>query len=110
MQPMLAKPATSVDSAIERIIAALTWPLVEGGASTEGRSVEVWAAAEFKYDGQRAQLHFSHDGKVSLFSRKSDDITAKYPDVVVAATRSAMELHMPQPCPVRLPHNRSWSA
>ncbi|KAI8993003.1 ATP-dependent DNA ligase [Trametes punicea] len=42
--------------------------------------------AEFKYDGQRAQIHASrgHDSKhvVKLFSRHLEDMTDKYPDVV----------------------------
>ncbi|CAE6516509.1 unnamed protein product [Rhizoctonia solani] len=41
--------------------------------------------AEFKYDGQRIQVHASRDGKevaVRLFSRHLEDMTPKYPDVV----------------------------
>ncbi|KAG6903074.1 hypothetical protein C0995_006261 [Termitomyces sp. Mi166 len=41
--------------------------------------------AEFKYDGQRAQIHGSREGgkiSVSLFSRHLEDMTSKYPDVV----------------------------
>ncbi|KAG6888092.1 hypothetical protein C0992_009631 [Termitomyces sp. T32_za158] len=41
--------------------------------------------AEFKYDGQRAQIHGSREGDkilVSLFSRHLEDMTSKYPDVV----------------------------
>ncbi|KAI0645719.1 ATP-dependent DNA ligase [Trametes meyenii] len=42
--------------------------------------------AEFKYDGQRAQIHASRgqDSKhtVKLFSRHLEDMTDKYPDVV----------------------------
>ncbi|RDB24765.1 DNA ligase 3 [Hypsizygus marmoreus] len=42
--------------------------------------------AEFKYDGQRAQIHgFIENGEVSvrIFSRHLEDMTAKYPDVVL---------------------------
>ncbi|CAE6421544.1 unnamed protein product [Rhizoctonia solani] len=41
--------------------------------------------AEFKYDGQRVQVHASRDAKkvtVRLFSRHLEDMTQKYPDIV----------------------------
>ncbi|KAI0780041.1 hypothetical protein C8Q74DRAFT_1262700 [Fomes fomentarius] len=42
--------------------------------------------AEFKYDGQRAQIHASRDQTkppfVRIFSRHLEDMTDKYPDVV----------------------------
>ncbi|KAG6845304.1 hypothetical protein H0H87_011154 [Tephrocybe sp. NHM501043] len=41
--------------------------------------------AEFKYDGQRAQIHGSIDRDkvlVRIFSRHLEDMTSKYPDVV----------------------------
>ncbi|KAH0588895.1 hypothetical protein H2248_004684 [Termitomyces sp. 'cryptogamus'] len=39
--------------------------------------------AEFKYDGQRAQIHGStEEGNISVFSRHLEDMTSKYPDVV----------------------------
>ncbi|EED78152.1 predicted protein, partial [Postia placenta Mad-698-R] len=43
--------------------------------------------AEFKYDGQRAQIHASKDGdlrvNVKIFSRHLEDMTDKYPDIVL---------------------------
>ncbi|PCH43768.1 DNA ligase/mRNA capping enzyme [Wolfiporia cocos MD-104 SS10] len=43
-------------------------------------------AAEFKYDGQRAQIHASVNDRalvsVKIFSRHLEDMTDKYPDVV----------------------------
>ena len=39
-------------------------------------------ACEFKYDGQRAQVHCDADGRVSIFSRHLELITAGYPDLV----------------------------
>ncbi|PGH18900.1 hypothetical protein AJ80_04318 [Polytolypa hystricis UAMH7299] len=37
---------------------------------------------EFKYDGQRAQVHCDASGKVSIFSRHLELMTDKYPDLV----------------------------
>ncbi|TGZ79606.1 ATP-dependent DNA ligase [Ascodesmis nigricans] len=37
---------------------------------------------EWKYDGQRAQIHCDADGKVSIFSRHLELMTDKYPDLV----------------------------
>jgi DNA ligase 1 len=39
-------------------------------------------ACEFKYDGQRAQIHCDESGKVSIFSRHLEVMTDKYPDLV----------------------------
>ncbi|KAI9885231.1 MAG: RAD50-interacting protein 1 [Watsoniomyces obsoletus] len=37
---------------------------------------------EYKYDGQRAQIHCDERGKVSIFSRHLENMTDKYPDLV----------------------------
>ncbi|KAI5309984.1 hypothetical protein KEM55_001990 [Ascosphaera atra] len=39
-------------------------------------------ACEFKYDGQRAQVHCDSSGKVSIFSRHLEVMTDKYPDLL----------------------------
>ncbi|KAF2170612.1 hypothetical protein M409DRAFT_64287 [Zasmidium cellare ATCC 36951] len=39
-------------------------------------------SCEFKYDGQRAQVHCDQDGKVTIFSRHLEVMTEKYPDLV----------------------------
>ncbi|OAL46072.1 ATP-dependent DNA ligase [Pyrenochaeta sp. DS3sAY3a] len=39
-------------------------------------------ACEFKYDGQRAQVHCDEKGKVTIFSRHLEVMTDKYPDLV----------------------------
>ena len=39
-------------------------------------------ACEFKYDGQRAQVHCDDQGRVSVFSRHLELMTDKYPDLV----------------------------
>lgn len=39
-------------------------------------------SCEFKYDGQRAQVHCDDKGKVTIFSRHLEVMTEKYPDLV----------------------------
>ena len=39
-------------------------------------------SCEFKYDGQRAQVHCDDYGKVTIFSRHLELMTEKYPDLV----------------------------
>ncbi len=41
------------------------------------------AAFEYKYDGVRAQAHITPDG-IRLYSRRLDDLTGQFPDVVKA--------------------------
>ena len=45
------------------------------------------AAFEYKYDGLRVQAHLS-DGKVQLFSRRLEDLTAQFPDVAETIVKS----------------------
>ena len=73
--PRLARPCSSIADALK----LLRGP---GGGPAA-------FAAEHKYDGQRAQLHRAPCGSVRIFSRKLDDMTSKYPDVVAALQRSA---------------------
>jgi len=63
VQPMLAQTADSVESAIAGL----------------GE-----AALEFKFDGQRVQVHRSGDD-VRIFSRSLNDLTAAVPEIVEAA-------------------------
>ncbi len=48
------------------------------------RKVGGKALVEYKYDGERAQIHIK-DGKVWIFSRRLENITHMYPDVVEMA-------------------------
>lgn len=55
--------------------------------------------AEYKYDGERLQIHKAGD-RVLLFSRRLEDATAQYPDVVelvrsgVAANEAVLEVEV----------------
>ncbi|KAL3644358.1 hypothetical protein CASFOL_012290 [Castilleja foliolosa] len=37
---------------------------------------------EYKYDGQRAQIHRMQDGSIRVFSRNGDETTSKFPDLL----------------------------
>ncbi|TMW94034.1 hypothetical protein EJD97_010853 [Solanum chilense] len=43
---------------------------------------------EYKYDGQRAQIHKLSDGSVRVFSRNGDETTSRFPDLVNIITES----------------------
>ena len=39
-------------------------------------------SAEYKYDGVRVQAHRTADGEIELFTRRLEEITSQFPDVV----------------------------
>ena len=59
---MLGKPAASVQQILERF-------------------KEMIFTLEYKYDGERAQIHLLSDGRIMIYSRNSEDHTQKYPDL-----------------------------
>jgi DNA ligase 1 len=60
------------------MLGSITRDLSEMLTKLQGRDF----ACEFKYDGQRAQVHCDEKGKVSIFSRHLELMTDKYPDLV----------------------------
>ena len=64
VRPMLAEREPTLAAVLERM----------GGE----------AALEFKYDGLRVQAHVPKDGKVRLFSRRLDELSAQFPELVAA--------------------------
>ena len=68
VQAMLAEKADSLPTAVT-------------DAASDGRAV-----CEYKYDGVRVQIHVEGDD-VRLFTRRLEDVTAQFPDVVRAVDR-----------------------
>ena len=62
VSPMLAKPTKSVDEVLKRL---------------SGQRLTV----EYKYDGERMQLHRLADGSVRIFSRSQEDTTQRWPEL-----------------------------
>ena len=59
-------------------------PMLADRVKSEKESIEKMGdkfAAEYKLDGERAQLHMKN-GEVKLFSRSLENITSYYPDIV----------------------------
>ncbi|KAF2096806.1 DNA ligase I [Rhizodiscina lignyota] len=60
------------------MLGSITRDLGEMLTKLQGRDF----SCEYKYDGQRAQVHCDENGKVTIFSRHLEVMTEKYPDLV----------------------------
>nr|XP_019044125.1 DNA ligase 1 [Kwoniella bestiolae CBS 10118]OCF23055.1 DNA ligase 1 [Kwoniella bestiolae CBS 10118] len=69
LKPMLAKPTKAIGEVLDRF---------------EGKEF----TCEYKYDGERAQVHLLEDGSIAVFSRNSENMSAKYPDLVQQVPRA----------------------
>ncbi|MEK6983387.1 MAG: ATP-dependent DNA ligase [Nanoarchaeota archaeon] len=61
-----------------QVMLALKVDTIEEAFDTVGKP----AAIEFKYDGFRIQSHKNGKGEIKLFTRRLEDITKQFPDVV----------------------------
>ncbi|KAK2461928.1 hypothetical protein APHAL10511_006391 [Amanita phalloides] len=73
LKPMLAKPTKAIGEVLDRF---------EGKRFT----------CEYKYDGERAQVHKMEDGKIAVFSRNSEDMSVKYPDLMEQLPSAVKEM------------------
>jgi DNA ligase 1 len=85
---MLASPVETVEEALERFSSEVAEE--SESPSAEARPDEPLikeAQLEDKYDGIRAQIHCGssdYPGRVALFSRSREDMTASFPEIVEA--------------------------
>jgi DNA ligase-1 len=61
-----------------QVMLSLKVDTIEEGLETVGKP----AAVEFKYDGFRIQAHKDEKGNVKLFTRRLENVTKQFPDVV----------------------------
>ncbi|XP_044717252.1 ATP dependent DNA ligase domain-containing protein [Hirsutella rhossiliensis] len=82
-QELLVRCDLTLHIPLRPMLGSITRDLSEMLTKLQGRDF----ACEFKYDGQRAQIHCDEQGKVSIFSRHLELMTDKYPDLVELVPR-----------------------
>lgn len=77
-EELLARCGLKLHVPLMPMLGSITRDLSEMLTKLQGRDF----TCEYKYDGQRAQVHCDSRGKVSIFSRHLELMTDKYPDLV----------------------------
>lgn len=77
-EELLLRCGLALHIPLRPMLGSITRDLSEMLTKLQGRDF----SCEFKYDGQRAQVHCDENGKVSIFSRHLEVMTDKYPDLV----------------------------
>ncbi|KAK3689381.1 hypothetical protein B0T22DRAFT_171241 [Podospora appendiculata] len=75
---LLVRCGLTLHIPLRPMLGSITRDLSEMLTKLQGRAF----ACEYKYDGQRAQIHCDAKGTVSIFSRHLELMTDKYPDLV----------------------------
>ncbi|RYO75539.1 hypothetical protein DL762_009965 [Monosporascus cannonballus] len=82
-EELLVRCGLTLHIPLRPMLGSITRDLSEMLTKLQGRDF----ACEFKYDGQRAQVHCDEAGRVSIFSRHLEAMTDKYPDLVELVPR-----------------------
>ncbi|ROV88854.1 hypothetical protein VMCG_10172 [Cytospora schulzeri] len=77
-EELLIRCGLTLHVPLRPMLGSITRDLAEMLTKLDGREF----ACEFKYDGQRAQIHCDDRGEVTIFSRHLELMTDKYPDLV----------------------------
>ncbi|TGO50686.1 hypothetical protein BCON_0178g00120 [Botryotinia convoluta] len=77
-EELLIRCGLALHIPLRPMLGSITRDLAEMLTKLQGRDF----SCEYKYDGQRAQVHCDENGKVSIFSRHLELMTDKYPDLV----------------------------
>ncbi|KAI4204283.1 MAG: hypothetical protein LQ350_001263 [Teloschistes chrysophthalmus] len=77
-EELLVRCGLAIHIPLRPMLGNITRDLSEMITKLQGRDF----SCEYKYDGQRAQVHCDDSGKVSIFSRHLEVMTDKYPDLV----------------------------
>lgn len=77
-EELLVRCGLTLHVPLRPMLGSITRDLSDMLTKLQGRDF----ACEYKYDGQRAQVHCDSNGKVSIFSRHLELMTDKYPDLV----------------------------
>lgn len=77
-EELLVRCGLQMHIPLRPMLGSITRDLSEMLTKLQGRDF----SCEYKYDGQRAQVHCDESGKISIFSRHLEQMTDKYPDLV----------------------------